>query len=80
MPDPVWARLTGSASDFAAFIEVWADCVDYGYGIMEVLHPFAETSDSRKFLASADKELRFVRVITGRDSRKSIQIPRAGPH
>jgi hypothetical protein len=56
MPDPVWANMCRSRRDLAVFVELWADCLDYTYGIMQILHPGAPASDWMKFLASADKE------------------------
>jgi hypothetical protein len=58
MPDPVWARMCSAHSDLATFIAVWADCLDYSCGIADILRPFTADTDWRKFLASADKELR----------------------
>ena len=78
MPDPVWASMCRSRHDLAVFIELWADCLDYAYGITEILAPTGAESDWRKFLASADKELRSTTQLLcqTRPSPKAIESAR----
>ena len=57
MPESVWVAMRKIQRDFAMFIELFADCADYAYGIAEI-RVRDDGSDWWKFLISADKELR----------------------
>lgn len=78
MPDIIWAKMCRSQRDLAVFIELWADCLDYAYGLMEILRPGGNENDWKRFLASADKELRSAThlLCQTRPSSKAIESSR----
>jgi hypothetical protein len=57
MPESIKARLARDREAFTHFVAIWADCVDYGFGIQEVIKDNSIGVFAQELFRSGDQQL-----------------------
>lgn len=78
MPEKIYSRLATNARAIQEACAVWADCIDYGYGIDQFRGPAKVDPMTYRMLKSGDKELRAAvdLLIAARPTQKAMETSR----